>query len=52
MSGYIKINRGLLSHRSLQKKDRSLCEIGAFIWLLLEASFKDRDFDITALLFN
>ena len=46
MSGYIKVNRGLLSHRSLQKKDRSLCEIGAFLWLLLEASFKDRDFDI------
>ena len=46
MQGYIKINRAILFHPSLQKKDRSLCEIGAFIWILLEASFKDRDFDI------
>ncbi len=46
MQGYIKINRAILNHPSLQKKDRSLCEIGAFIWILLEASFKERDFDI------
>tara|TARA_R110000868_G_scaffold23539_2_gene94645 strand:+ start:124 stop:912 length:789 start_codon:yes stop_codon:yes gene_type:complete len=46
MQGYIKINRAILFHPSLQKKDRSLCEIGAFIWILLEASFKERDFDI------
>lgn len=46
MRGYIKINRGLLSHPSLTKKDRSLCEIGAFIWLLLEASFADRKYRI------
>ena len=46
MQGYIKVSRAILYHPSLQKKDRSLCEIGAFIWLLLEASFKDRDFDI------
>jgi len=46
MQGYIKINRAILFHPSLQKKDRSLCEIGAFIWILLEASFKDRNFDI------
>ena len=35
--GYIKINRAILHHPSLQRKDRSFCEIGAFIWLLLEA---------------
>ena len=46
MQGYIKINRAILFHPSLQKKDRALCEIGAFIWILLEASFKDRNFDI------
>ncbi len=46
MQGYIKLSRAILYHPSLQKKDRSYCEIGAFIWLLLEASFKDRDFDI------
>ena len=46
MQGYIKINRAILYHPSLQKKDRALCEIGAFIWILLEASFKDRNFDI------
>ena len=46
MQGYIKINRAILFHPSLQKKDRSLCEIGAFMWILLEASFKERDFDI------
>ena len=46
MRGYIKINRGLLSHPSLTKKDRPLCEIGAFIWLLLEASFADRKYRI------
>jgi len=44
--GYIKINRAILHHPSLQKKDRSFCEIGAFIWLLLEASFASRKFRI------
>jgi hypothetical protein len=44
--GYIKISRAILYHPSLQKKDRSFCEVGAFIWLLLEASFADRKFRI------
>ena len=44
--GYIKINRAILHHPSLQRKDRSFCEIGAFIWLLLEASFASRKFRI------
>jgi len=44
--GYIKISRAILYHPSLQKKDRSFCEIGAFIWLLLEASFAERKFRI------
>jgi hypothetical protein len=46
MRGYIKIDRGLLLHPALTKKDRSFCEVGAFIWLLLEASFADRKFRI------
>jgi len=46
MRGYIKIGRGLLSHPALQKKDRSFCEIGAFVWILLEASFADRRYRI------
>mgnify|MGYP003111438504 FL=1 len=46
MRGYIKIGRGLLSHPALQKKDRSFCEIGAFVWILLEASFADRKYRI------
>ena len=40
--GYIKIDRSILYHPALQKKDRSFCEIGAWLWLLLEASFLDR----------
>lgn len=45
-NGYIKINRALLYHPSLTKHNRSFCEIGAFIWLLLEASFADREYRI------
>lgn len=44
--GYIKIDRSILYHPALQKKDRSFCEIGAWLWLLLEASFLDRKFRI------
>lgn len=46
MKGYIKIHRGLLLHPALQKKNKSLCEIGAFVWLLLEASFLPRKYRI------
>ena len=46
MQGYIKIDRSILQHPALQKRDRKFCEIGAWLWLLLEASFKERDFTI------
>ena len=46
MKGYIKIHMGLLLHPALQKKNKSLCEIGAFVWLLLEASFLPRKYRI------
>ena len=46
MQGYIKIDRSILQHPALQKRDRKFCEIGAWLWLLLEASFKDRDFTV------
>mgnify|MGYP000299498157 FL=1 len=46
MRGYIKIDRSILNHPSLNKRDRSFCEIGAWIWILLEASFAERDFTI------
>jgi len=46
MQGYIKINRAILNHPALNKRDRTFCEVGAWLWLLLEASFTDRDFTI------
>tara|TARA_R110000744_G_scaffold2520_1_gene10039 strand:+ start:179 stop:976 length:798 start_codon:yes stop_codon:yes gene_type:complete len=46
MQGYIKINRAILNHPALNKRDRTFCEVGAWLWLLLEASFAERDFSI------
>ena len=44
--GYIKIDRKILYHPALQKRGQELCERGAFLWLLLEASFVDRIYNI------
>tara|TARA_R100001463_G_scaffold54461_1_gene105515 strand:- start:74 stop:859 length:786 start_codon:yes stop_codon:yes gene_type:complete len=46
MRGYIKVDRGILTHPALAKRDQSLCERGAFLWLLLEASFANRKYRI------
>ena len=46
MEGYIKISRAILNHPALNKRDRTYCEIGAWLWILLEASFAERDFTI------
>ena len=46
MEGYIKISRAILNHPALNKRDRSYCEVGAWLWILLEASFAERDFTI------
>tara|TARA_R100001126_G_scaffold45796_1_gene25942 strand:- start:1264 stop:2064 length:801 start_codon:yes stop_codon:yes gene_type:complete len=46
MRGYIKIDRSIFEHITLQKRDRTFCEVGAFIWLLLEASFLPRKYRI------
>jgi len=46
LTGYIKIERAIFHHPSLNKSNRQFCEVTAFIWLLTEASFKDRIFRI------
>ena len=46
MNGYIKIDRSILYHPALQKRGQEFCEKGAFLWLLLEASFVDRQYRI------
>ena len=46
MNGYIKIDRSILYHPALQKRGQEFCEKGAFMWLLLEASFVDRVYRI------
>ena len=46
MEGYIKISRAILNHPALNKRDRTYCETGAFLWILLYASFVERDFSI------
>ena len=46
MEGYIKISRAILNHPALNKRERAYCEVGAWLWLLLEASFAERDFTI------
>ncbi len=46
MDGFILISRKILQSPALMKRDRSYCEVGAWLWLLLEASFTDRDFTI------
>ena len=46
MTGYITLERSIFNHPSLNKTNRKFCEITAFIWLLTEASFKDRIFRI------
>lgn len=46
MNGYIKIDRSILYHPALQKRGQEFCEKGAFMWLLLEASFVDRKYRI------
>ena len=46
MQGYIKIDRSILLHPALNKRERQFYEVGAWLWLLLEASFTDRDFTI------
>lgn len=46
MEGYIKISRAILNHPALNKRDRTYCEVGAWLWILLEASFAERDFRI------
>ena len=46
MQGYIKIDRSILLHPALNKRERQFCEVGAWLWLLLEASFTERDFTI------
>lgn len=46
MEGYIKISRAILNHPALNKRDRTYCEVGAWLWILLEASFAERDFSI------
>lgn len=46
MNGYIKIDRSILYHPALQKRGQEFCEKGAFLWLLLEASFADREYRI------
>jgi hypothetical protein len=46
MEGYIKISRAILNHPALNKRDRTYCEVGAWLWILLEASFAERDFTI------
>ena len=43
MEGYIKISRAILNHPALNKRDRTYCEVGAWLWILLEASFAERD---------
>ncbi len=42
MTGYIKIDRSIFTHPSVNKTNREFCEITAWIWLLTNASFKDR----------
>tara|TARA_R100000700_G_C3176475_1_gene151459 strand:- start:1900 stop:2682 length:783 start_codon:yes stop_codon:yes gene_type:complete len=46
MQGYIKIDRSILYHPALYKRGQVFCEKGAFLWLLLEASFVDRKYRI------
>ena len=46
MEGYIKISRAILNHPAINKRDRTYCEVGAWLWILLEASFAERDFTI------
>tara|TARA_B100000900_G_scaffold177317_1_gene150305 strand:+ start:2800 stop:3582 length:783 start_codon:yes stop_codon:yes gene_type:complete len=46
MQGYIKIDRSILYHPALFKRGQNFCEKGAFLWLLLEASFVDRKYRI------
>lgn len=46
MEGYIKISRAILNHPAVNKRNRTFCEASAWIWLLLEASFAERDFNI------
>ena len=46
MTGYIKIDRAILYHPALFKRGQIFCEKGAFLWLLLEASFVDRKYRI------
>ena len=46
MNGYIKIDRSILYHPALQKRGQEFCEKGAFLWMLLEASFVDREYRI------
>ena len=46
MQGYIKIDRSILYHPALFKRGQKFCEKGAFLWLLLEASFVDRKYRI------
>ena len=44
--GYVKFTRGVLFHPAFQKKNRELCNLGAFMWLVMEASFVDRKYRI------
>ena len=44
--GYVKFTRGVLFHPAFQKKNRELCNLGAFMWLIMEASFADRKYRI------
>jgi hypothetical protein len=46
LTGYITLERAIFNHPSLNKSNRQFCEITAFIWLLTEASFKDRIYRI------
>ena len=46
MNGYIKIDRSILYHPALQKRGQEFCEKGAFLWMLLEASFVDREYRV------
>jgi len=46
LTGYIKIDRAILYHPALFKRGQIFCEKGAFLWLLLEASFVDRKYRI------
>ena len=44
MQGYIKLDRGILQHPAFQKRGQEYCEIGAFVWMIFNASFVDRDY--------